>query len=193
VRHFSRFLRSGLPDSPQLGIQLLRGRRWHPHLENFPLVDSYQTGFAEKVGAEAAPAPQFRRRHQTALYRIAVHVAQFLDALVFGPHVEVVESLLPDMLRRVLEEDGLRRVATASRLRQDPPGKAEFESLHHGRRILLLRLADQQMNMLGHDHVADDDERIALAHLFQHRQKKVAAARSAEHRLPAITTASDEM
>jgi len=31
-----------------------------------------------------------------------------------------------------------------------------------------------------HDHVADDDERIALAHQLQHREKKVAAARSAE-------------
>jgi hypothetical protein len=129
VRHFSRFLRSGLPDSQQFGTPLSRGRGWHLHLENFPLVDSYHTGFAEEVGAKAAPAPQFRRHHQTALHRIAVHVAQFLNALAFGPDVEVVESLLPDVLRRVLEEDGLRRVATASRLRQDPPRKAEFESL----------------------------------------------------------------
>jgi hypothetical protein len=135
------------PDSPQLGIQLLRGRRWHLHLENFPLVDSYPTGFPEEVGAENAPAPEFRRRHQTALYWIAMHVAQFLDALVFGPYVEVVvgvmESLLPDVLRRALEEAGLRGVATASRLRQNAPRKAEFESLHHGRRILLLRFAYQ--------------------------------------------------
>ena len=99
----------------------------------------------------------------------------------------------PDVLRRVVEEPGLRRVATASRLRQDPPRKAEFESPHHGRRILLLRFAYQQMNMLGHDHVADDDGLIALAHLLQHSQKKVTAARSSEQWLAAITTASDEM
>jgi hypothetical protein len=182
-----------LPDSPQLGIQFLRGRRWHLHLENFPLVDSYSTCLAEKIGAEAAPAPQFRRRHQTALHRIAVHVAQFLNAFAFRPDVEIVKSLLPDMLRRVVEEAGLRRVATASRLRQDAPRKAEFESLHHGRRILLLRFTNQQMNVLGHDHITGHDELIALPHLLQHRQKKVTEARGAEQRLSPITTASNEM
>ena len=70
------------------------------------------------------------------------------------------------MLRHVLEEAGLPRVTTASRLRQDAPRKAEFESLHHGRRILLLRFTYQQMNVLGHDHVTDDDKLIALAHLL---------------------------
>src|SRR5258708_1607830 len=163
--------KGGLPDSPRLGIQLLGSRRWHPDLENFPLVDSYSTCLAEKIGAEAAPAPKFRRLHQTALHRIAVHVAQFLHAFAFCPDVEIVKSLLPDMLRRVVEEAGFRRVATPSRLRLDAPRKAEYESLHHGRRILLLRFAYQQMNMLGHDHVADNDELIALAHLLQHRQQ----------------------
>jgi hypothetical protein len=41
VRHFSRFLRSGLPDSQQFGTPLLRGPEVALHLENFPLVDSY--------------------------------------------------------------------------------------------------------------------------------------------------------
>ena len=92
MRHFSRFLRSGLPDSPQLGIQLLRGRGSDLQLENFPLVDPYSTCLAEKIGAEAAPTPKFRRLHQTALHRIAVHVTQFLDALALCPDVEIVES-----------------------------------------------------------------------------------------------------
>src|SRR5258706_310864 len=147
---------------------------WRECTGCFCLASPFNLAFTwdtEKIGAEAAPAPKFRRRHQTALHRVAVHVAQFLDALALCPNIEVVESLLPDMLRRVLEEAGLRRVATASRLRQDAPRKAEFESLHHGRRILLLRFANQQMNMLGHDHVADNDELIALAHLLQHRQQ----------------------
>ena len=36
-----------------------------------------------------------------------MHGSEFLDAFVFGPHVEVVESLLLDMLRGAVEEDGL--------------------------------------------------------------------------------------
>ena len=49
------------------------------------------------------------------------------------------------------------------------------------------------MNVFGHDHVADDDESIALADLLQHSQKQVPTARSAEQALSTITTASDEV
>lgn len=90
----------------------------------------------------------------------------------FAPDVEIVEPFLPDGLRRGVEETGLRRVAPPSRLRQDAPRNAEFEGLHHGGRVLLLWFADQQMNMLGHDHLADDDELIAPAHLLQHSEKR---------------------
>ncbi|SRR5258708_429548 len=74
-----------------------------------------------RVGAEGAPAPRFRRRRQAALHRIAVHAAQFLNVLVLSPYVEVVvrvtESLLPDMLRRVLEVAGLRRRLACAKTR----------------------------------------------------------------------------
>jgi hypothetical protein len=49
------------------------------------------------------------------------------------------------------------------------------------------------MDVLGHNHITNDDESIALAHLLQHRQEEVTAARVAEQWLSAITTASNEM
>ena len=33
--------------------------------------------------------------HQSAFHWVAVDVAQLLDVLLFGPHVEIVEALLP--------------------------------------------------------------------------------------------------
>jgi hypothetical protein len=174
-------------------VALLRGRRSDVDLEDLPVVDSYRTGFAQKVGAEATPAPQFRRRDQSALYWIAMHITQFLDTFVLAPDVEIVESFLPDMLRDGGEETGLRGVAPPSRLCQNAARKAEFEGLHDSRRILLLRFADQQVNVFGHDHVAGNDEAIAPAYLLQHSQKEVTAARGAEHWLSPVTTASDEM
>jgi len=56
-----------------------------------------------------------------------------------------------------------------------------------------LRFADQEVNVLGHNHVADNDELIPPAHLLKHSQQQVTAARSAEQWLSAKTTASDEM
>ena len=122
-----------------------------------------------------------------------MHVAQFLHTLARCPDVEIVEALLPHVLRRVLEEIGLRRMAVPPPLGQDAPRKTKFQSLHHDGRILLLRFADQQMNVFGHDDVADNDERIALADLLQHSQKQVPTARSAKQGLSTITTASDEV
>jgi len=78
-------------------------------------------------------------------------------------------------------------------LRDHTARKAEFERLHHDGRILLLRFADQQMNMLGHDDIAHDDQFVTLAHLLQHLEKEVAAACRAQQRLSAVATACDEM
>jgi hypothetical protein len=65
--------------------------------------------------------------------------------------------------------------------------------LHHGGRRLDLRFADQQVNVLGHDHVPGHHEMVSPAHLFQHSEKKIAPARRAQQRLPPITTAGDEV
>ena len=71
--------------------------------------------------------------------------------------------------------------------------EADFESLHDRRGSFFLRFADQEVNVLGHNHVADNDELIPPAHLLKHSQQQVTAARSAEQWLSAKTTASDEM
>jgi len=122
-----------------------------------------------------------------------MHVAQFLDAFVLGPDVEVVEAFLPDVLWGVVEEAGLGRVASSPRPRQDAARKAEFESLQDRRRSLLLRFADQQVKVFGHDHVAHHHELIAAAYLLKNGQKQIPTAGRAEQRLPPIATASDEM
>lgn len=47
--------------------------------------------------------------------------------------------------------------------------------------------------MLGHDHVSDDDEPIALPHLFGHGEKQVATLLCAEQGMASIATASDKV
>jgi len=56
-----------------------------------------------------------------------------------------------------------------------------------------LRVADQQANVLGHDHVPGNHELIPPAHLLQHSEKKITTGRRAKQRLPPITTAGDEV
>ena len=49
------------------------------------------------------------------------------------------------------------------------------------------------MDVLGHDHVAEQGEVIAVAHISQDFQKEVTGARRGEQRLSAVTTAGDEV
>jgi hypothetical protein len=192
VRHFSRFSRSGPPTADTLRRKL---GDWRPnlHLQHFPIIGFDGTGLAQEVGAETAPAPEFRRGHQAALHRISMHVTKFFDAFVFGPHIEIVEPFLPDVLREVVEQNSLGWIPSTPRLRQNASRKSELKSLHHGRRGLDLRFADQQVNVLGHDHVAGYHEMVPPAHLLQYSEKKIATARRAQQRLPPVTTAGDEV
>jgi len=54
---------------------------------------------------------------------------------------------------------------------QNLPGKALLQHLHHGRGRPLLRFTDEQMEVLRHYHIADDDKPIAAAHLLEQLQK----------------------
>jgi hypothetical protein len=72
-----------------------------------------------------------------------MHVAQPLDPLALGPHIEVVEPGLPDMLCSGFEQRSLSRIA-AAQLCQYTARKTHLQRLHHDRRIVSLGLAHQQ-------------------------------------------------
>ena len=57
----------------------------------------------------------------------------------------------------------------------------------------MLRFANQQMNVLRHDHIADHHEAIPLPDLFQDLQKQIAATSRSQPRLPVIATASEKV
>jgi hypothetical protein len=71
------------------------------------IVHSHQTTLTARVGAKAAPLPLTGLEHQSALHRVAVHVAQLFDALPFAINVEVVEAFLPNRVESRIPECGL--------------------------------------------------------------------------------------
>jgi hypothetical protein len=66
-----------------------------------PLLElhAHQSSLPVKVGTKTTPLPMFRLVHQSALHRVPVHVAQFLNVLMFRPHVEIVKAFLPHRSR----------------------------------------------------------------------------------------------
>ena len=57
----------------------------------------------------------------------------------------------------------------------------------------MIAFADQQMSVLGHDHISDYRETVTHAGLFQNLKEEIPAAGCAEQRTAAIATRSDEM
>ena len=69
----------------------------------------------------------------------------------------------------------------------------KLESLNGSIECGLFWFVHQQMNMLGHDDVSDDDEFVALPDAFESRFEEVACLCGTEIRLAAETTESDEV
>ena len=63
-------------------------------------IHSHWSGLVQEIETITAPPPILRRTHQSALYRIPMHVPQFFDPLLRRPHVEVVETRLPERRAR---------------------------------------------------------------------------------------------
>src|SRR5580692_4389032 len=121
-----------------------------------------------------------------------MHVAQLLDSLALRPNVEVVEAWLPDGHGVRLPERSLGGIA-ATAPGDDALGKALFHTLHGGGRISHLRLAHEQMKVLGHDDVSEHHEAMLAADFFQTVQEQITALCSVEPRLSFIATASDDV
>src|ERR1700747_557800 len=133
------------------------------HLSPPTFVPENQAALRVSIVPVTAPRPLFRFEHQSALHRIAVHITQLLNALLLAEDDKIVEAALPDVtgLERSVPQLALPRVGPQAKLAQPAPRKTLFQSLHYDRRIATLRFAEEQMHVLGHDHVTGNDKTIA--------------------------------
>ena len=124
-----------------------------------------------------------------------MHVAQLLFDLGLAPDHEVVKPPLPNVLRweSRVPERALELDAWATRRSQQGVGKALLENLHDGGGIAAFGLAQQQVDVFGHDDVSEDDEAVAAADLFEKVEEEVAAAFASQQGSTLIATAGDEV
>ena len=92
-------------------------------------------------------------------------VTQLFNLLAFRPDVKVIKPWLPNMVGSLLEQT--RSLKTAPLLAQNASGECQLEGLHRERKSVPIGFARQQMNMLGHDHKAENHEALAAAGLFK--------------------------
>lgn len=133
--------------------------------------------FAGEPVAEAAPGPVFRFLDETACNRIAVDVAELFYELALGEDVEVVVADLPELLAVAFE--GLRGLAF-----EDVQGAGEGPGF---------RFAEEEMDVLGHEDVAEDVEAVASPELFECGFEGGAGVVVAEKRETLVTAEGDEV
>ena len=101
------------------------------------------------IDAEAAPLPLVWLFDQTGFDRVAMHVTKLFDPLCFCEDVEVVVAGLPYKLLG--------------------PGAREtlLEYLEGSGEFCLLRLGDQEMDVVRHEDVAENLEAVFPASFFE--------------------------
>jgi hypothetical protein len=82
-------------------------------------------------------------------------------------------------MRSVVEQIGLLKVAASPLLSENASGEPEFQCLHGNRRSVSVGFADEQVDMFGHHHKAEDYKAIASTCLFEHAKKQATAASGA--------------
>jgi hypothetical protein len=65
--------------------------------------------------------------------------------------------------------------------------------LNGRRQALSLRFADQQVDVLGHDHISNDHQTVSPPNLFKHLQEQIPPSTESEESLAFMTTESDEV
>ena len=108
-------------------------------------------GFAGEIVAEAAPWPVFGVFDETSVDRVAMKVAELFDVLPVGEDVEVVVAGLPEVLAVALETFG----------------SFAFEYTHGVAQELELGFGHQQVDVFGHDDVAEEIEAMSEAGSFE--------------------------
>jgi hypothetical protein len=168
---------------PPTALAMLQGlsqfRLW-------PLIDLHHARLFVSVAAIAAPRPLLRLLHKAFLHRVAMHIAQLFHSFALAPHMEVIKSLLPDVLRLALPCRAPNRV-------QNLPRESLLHDLHNCRRRSAFRLAEEQVDVVGHYNVADHNKLAALSGILKDLQKQIAPMRTCQPRLAMVTATGEKV
>src|SRR5579864_4303421 len=122
-----------------------------------------------------------------------MHVAQLLNPLLPGPHIEIIKACLPERPACFLAEwHSLLRVSAFS-FWQQSLRTALLQHLHHCGGRAYLRFRDQQMNVLRHYHIADHNKAVTLARLFKRGQEVISGSCCAQQGPALMARVSDKV
>jgi hypothetical protein len=127
--------------------------------------------------AVTAPGVVFRFLDEAAFDGVAVEILKLLGELVVGEDVEVVIAELPE----------LRPVAF------ELFGGLGLEGSEEVLELDLFRFREKEMNVLGHEDVAKEEDSVPMAETFEGLEKDCAGVVAVEVGTTTVTTECDEV
>ena len=124
-----------------------------------------------------------------------MHVVEFFNSLLQTPDIEVVKPPLPKPRLRIFAtfKAQIQLSSIRSLFPAQAPGDALFQNLNHRRGRSSCRLANEQMDVLGHHHISDKREAEAVSDLAENLNESIPSASRAQERHAPVTTERDEM
>ena len=144
---------------------------------------------------KAAPRPVFGMIDPFPFQRIQVHVAELFDSLLQTPHIEILETALPEARERVVARCKYQIQLCGGRSFFAPQSARDalLQNLNHSGRHSFDRLADEQRNVIGHNYIAHQREPVAVARLAENLDEGDSGANRAQKRQASIAGEGDEM
>ena len=127
---------------------------------------------------ETAPGPLLRALYESSSDRVAMNIAQLLGLFGVAPHVEIVVAGLPE------------RAAFGA---AQSAGNVLLQHLQCDGKFGSLRLGEEQVDVLRHDHISGNIKAVPLACVFEGFLKYVAGVRGGQSGRAGIATEGDEM
>ena len=119
-----------------------------------------------------------------------MHIAQFLGNLSLRVHVEIIGASLPEVPSRCpFPKVALRFFP----FRQQAISHALLQHLYRNGKSFAPRLANQDVNVLGHYHESDHIESVASSYLLEYLKKDVAGASASKQSFAPIAARRNEV
>src|SRR5439155_22467006 len=122
-----------------------------------------------------------------------MHIPQLLDMLLSTVHIEVMVACLPELRRLINFKKQLLVGIVSSTLRSHLTRHALLQHLHDGRDGSTYRFTDQQVKVLGHDHIAGNNEIVFAPDFFKNLEEEISSSRRFQELSATIATACNEM
>jgi hypothetical protein len=125
-----------------------------------------------------------------------MNVVQFFFLLFYASNVEVIKPGLPELrvtIGRWLFPQFYLRIRCFSFLPAQRPRDALFQGLHHVGRSSHIRLADQQVDVLGHHHKSEQREIVPATDRGEDLEKAVPGTSGSQQRQSPVAAERDEV